>query len=249
MPVIGSELSPIATIAINATFLSERINNPCYQNVIPQKYHDLIEERLNTWSKLLGGEQQLKQRLQWDGLDLTTVRNLLGTAEFREDYTLPSWAETLKELIETTSASWLTLEGEDNSPLDSQNPLPFEDFYLPFILVGRRKLSTGLSANSPLTLLSQEAYAALERSLLQQLVNLGIETLLFEFNTFRKAHPPANQTTPQESRIIYNTFLKNLLKDGGLAFFNRYPVLGRLIATTLELWVESTTEFIRRLTG
>ncbi|WP_424100627.1 type 2 lanthipeptide synthetase LanM family protein [Moorena producens] len=247
MPVIGSQISPIATIAINATFLSERINNPCYQNVIPQKDNDLIEERLNTWSKLLGGEQQLKQRLQWDGLDLTTVRNLLGTAEFREDYTLPTWAETLKELIETSSASWLTLEGEDNSPLDSQNPLPFEDFYLPFIRVGRSKLSTGLSANSPLTLLSQEAYAALERSLLQQLVNLGTETLLFEFNTFRKAHTPANQTTPQESRISYNTFFKNLLKDGGLAFFNRYPVLGRLIATTLDLWVESTTEFIQRL--
>ncbi|NEO41872.1 MAG: type 2 lantipeptide synthetase LanM [Moorea sp. SIOASIH] len=247
MPVIGSQISPIATIAINATFLSERINNPCYQNVIPQKDNDLIEERLNTWSKLLGGEQQLKQRLQWDGLDLTTVRNLLGTAEFREDYTLPTWAETLKELIETSAASWLTLEGEDNSPLDSQNPLPFEDFYLPFIRVGRSKLSTRLSANSPEALLSQEAYAALERSLLQQLVNLGTETLLFEFNTFRKAHPPANQTTPQESRIIYNTFLKNLLKDGGLAFFNRYPVLGRLIATTLDLWVESTTEFIQRL--
>ncbi|OLT59665.1 type 2 lanthipeptide synthetase LanM family protein [Moorena bouillonii] len=247
MPVIGSQISPIATIAINATFLSERINNPCYQNVIPQKDNDLIEERLNTWSKLLGGEQQLKQRLQWDGLDLTTVRNLLGTAEFREDYTLPTWAETLKELIETTSASWLTLEGEDNSPLDSQNPLPFEDFYLPFIRVGRSKLSTGLSANSPEALLSREAYAALERSLLQQLVNLGTETLLFEFNTFRKAHPPANQTTTQDSRISYNTFFKNLLKDGGLAFFNRYPVLARLIATTLDLWVESTTEFIQRL--
>ncbi|NEO77954.1 type 2 lanthipeptide synthetase LanM family protein [Moorena sp. SIO4G3] len=247
MPVIGSQISPIATIAINATFLSERINNPCYQNVIAQKDHDLIEERLNTWSKLLGGEQQLKQRLQWDGLDLTTVRNLLETAEFREDYTLPTWAETLKELIETSAALWLTLEGEENSPLESQNPLPFEDFYLPFIRVGRSKLSTGLSANSPLALLSQEAYAALERSLLQQLVNLGTETLLFEFNTFREANPPANQTTPQESRIIYNTFFKNLLKDGGLAFFNRYPVLGRLIATTLDLWVESTTEFIQRL--
>lgn len=247
MPVIGSQISPIATIAINATFLSERLHNPCYQNVSPQKDHDLIEERLNTWSKLLGGEQQFKQRLQWDGLELTTVRKLLETAKFREYYTLPSWAETLKELIETSAASWLTLEGEGNSPLDSQNPLPFEDFYLPFILVGRSKLSTGLSANSPLALLSQEAYAALERSLLQQLVNLGTETLLFEFNTFREANPPANQTTAQDSRISYNNFFKNLLKDGGLAFFNRYPVLGRLIATTLDLWVESTTEFIQRL--
>ncbi|AOY80876.1 type 2 lanthipeptide synthetase LanM family protein [Moorena producens JHB] len=247
MQLIGSEISPIATIAINATFLSERIHNPCFQNVIPQKYHDLIEERINIWSKLLGGEQQLKQRLKWDGLDLTTVRNLLETGDFREDYTLPSWAETLQELIENTSASWLTLEGEDNSLLDSQNTLPFEDFYLPFIRVGRSKLATRLSANSPLVLLSQEAYAALERSLLQQLVNLGTETLLFEFNTFREADPSAKQTIPQESQIIYKTFLKNLLKDGGLAFFTRYPVLGRLIATTIDLWVESTTEFIQRL--
>lgn len=248
MQVIGSEISPIATIAINATFLSERLNNPFYENLIPQKFDDvLIEERLKNWCKLLGGEQQLKKRLQWDDLDLNTVRPLLGTADFSEDFTLPTWAETLKELIESSPASLLNLESEKKSPIDSQNSLPFEDFYFPFILIARRKLSTRLSANSPMELLSKEAYEALERSLLQQLVNLGTESLLFEFNQFREAHPPADTTASQESRILYNSFIKNLLQNGGIAFFNRYPVLARLIATTLNLWLESTTEFIQRL--
>lgn len=248
MQIIDSKISPIATIAINATFLSERLNNPFYQNIIPQKLDDvLIEERLKNWCKLLGGEQLLKKRLQWDNLDFNTVRPLLGTGDFSEDFTLPTWAEILKELIESRPASLLNLEGKEKSPIDSQNSLPFEDFYFPFILIARDKLSTRLSTNSLVELLSKDAYEALERSLLQQLVNLGTETLLFEFNKFREAHLSADKTTSEESRIIYNSFVKNLLQNGGLAFFNRYPVLARLIATTFDFWLESTTEFIQRL--
>lgn len=248
MQVIDSKISPIATIAINATFLSERLNNPSYQNLIPQKLDDiLIQERLKNWCKLLGGEKQLKKRLQWDDLDLNTVRPLLGTVDFTDDCTLPTWVETLRELIESSPASLLNLDGEEKSPIDSQNPLPFEDFYFSFILAARRKLSTRLSTNSLVELLSKDAYEALERSLLQQLVNLGTETLLFEFNNFREAHLCEDKSTSEENRILYNSFVKNLLQDGGLAFFNRYPVLARLIATTVNFWLESTIEFIQRL--
>ena len=248
MKITGLEISQIATIAIKATFLSERLHNPLLQNFIPEKSDSvLIKERLQNWCQILGGEQQLKKRLEWDGLDFNTVYPLLGTPDFKEGYTLPTWAETLKELIESSATLLLNLKGEEKSPLDSQNPLPFEDFYFPFILVGRRQLSTRLSANSPLELLSQEAYKELERSLLQQLVNLGTETLLFEFNKFREDKLLANQTTAQENQVIYHTFIENLLQDGGLAFFSRYPVLARLIATTVDLWVESTTEFSQRL--
>jgi type 2 lantibiotic biosynthesis protein LanM len=240
----------LSQIAINATYFSERLNNSYPQNVSPEKLDQtLIDHRIKSWCKAVGGEEKLKKRLHWDGLDLNTVRPLLGTADEVENYTLPPWAETLKELIQSCTASLLHLEGEEKSPLDPEKPLPFEDFYFPFILVGRHQLYTRLSQNHPLELLSQEAYETLERSLLQQLVNFGTDTLLFEFNKFRREQSSQNKTNPQESnsKVLYHTFVKSLLKGGILTFFKHYPVLARLIAITVNFWVESTAEFIQRL--
>ena len=210
---------------------------------------NLIEERLKIWAKLLGGEDKLHQRLQWDGLDLNTVRILLGKTDFSEDFNLLSWENTLKELIQITKTSLPYLEKEEKLPIDLNKPLPFEDFYLPFILVARQKLFTQLFPNFPLELLSQEAYESLEHSLLQQLVNLGTKTLLFEFDKYRKSQFSQDENITQESpsKFLYHTFIQKFHQNGGLTFFQQYPVLGRLIATTIDFWLESTTEFIQRL--
>ncbi|MBD2338899.1 type 2 lantipeptide synthetase LanM [Calothrix sp. FACHB-156] len=242
--------SKISQIVINATFLSENFNTKDYQNINSQQLdQNLIEKRLQNWCQAIGGEEKLKQRLRWDGLDLNTVRPLLVKADFGKDDKLPAWAETLKELIES-GISLLNLEAAEKLPLDSQKPLPFEDFYFPFILVARRKLSAALSPNYDLELLSTEAYLTLEYSLLQQLVSLGTETLLFEFDKLRSNQASAKQDNyiaENNSRIIYDQFIQNLLVDGGLKFFEYYPVLARLIATNINFWVTNTTEFIQRL--
>ncbi|MBE8964808.1 type 2 lantipeptide synthetase LanM family protein [Nostocales cyanobacterium LEGE 12452] len=247
MTITGSDLSQIAN---NATFISERINNPCFSNISDDKLdQNIINKRIKTWCEAVGGEEKLKQRLHWYGLDLNTSYILLGATDIKETHTPSPWLETLKELIQSSKASLLHLEDLESSPIDPKNSLAFEDFYLPYILVGRRKLYTRLSANISLELLSKEAYKVLEHRLLQQLVNLGTETLLFEFNKFCENHTVENQTTAlnSKSKVKYYTFIENLLQDGGLELFQHYPVLARLIATTIDFWVEFTIEFIQRL--
>ncbi|QIR35414.1 type 2 lantipeptide synthetase LanM [Tolypothrix sp. PCC 7910] len=242
--------SKISQIVINATFLSENFNTKDYHNINSQQLdQNLIEKRLQNWCQAIGGEEKLKQRLHWDGLDFNIVRSLLVTAGFGKDDKLPAWAETLKELVES-GISLLNLEVAEKLPLDSQKPLPFEDFYFPFILVARRKLSAALSLNHDLVLLSTEAYLTLEYGLLQQLVSLGTETLLFEFDKLRSNQASAkqdNHTEESKNRILYDQFIQNILEDGGLKFFEDYPVLARLIATNINFWVTNTTEFIQRL--
>jgi type 2 lantibiotic biosynthesis protein LanM len=248
MKTIGLELSQIA---VNATFLSERFNNSRYENVSSEKLdQNLVDKRLENWCKAVGGEENLEKRLLANGLDLKTVRPLLGTIEPPiENDSLPSWVKILNELIRESAASSLRQESKEEFAIDLREPFPFEDFYLPFILVGRHQLSTRLSTNDSLELLSEEAYKALEHSLLQQLVNLATETLLFEFNKLRENPLSINSIASQNipSKVLYNTFIQNLLQDGGLAFFQEYPVLARLIAKTIDFWVESTAEFIQRL--
>jgi len=251
--------SLLSNIANNASFLSERINSKSgAQNQIstksqsrdepkaPLRDRDLIERHIVHWSKLVGGTEKLAQYLQWYELDLDSVRSLIVTTDYSTS-SLPSWSETLEVLI-TGSQNTSTELRENLDFLVSEHPLPFEDFYLPFILVARNQLKSQIFFNYS-ELLSQQAYGELERSLLQQLVNLGTEVLLLEFNRVKQQHSLIKQADIGigANKSLYTSFVQNLQRDGGLEFFAGYPVLARLIATTVDLWVESTAEFITRL--
>ncbi|MDJ0732606.1 MAG: type 2 lanthipeptide synthetase LanM family protein [Nostocaceae cyanobacterium] len=247
MQITTVELSPIATIAAKAAFLSERLDH-FHHNVNSEIIDkNLIAERIQNWCKFLGGEDKLHKRLQWDRLDIKTVHQLLGTTKIIDNSTLPMWAETLNNLVQAASISLINIK--EKSPIYSNNSLPFEDFYLPFILVARQKIYTQLFPIIPLELMSKTAYDSLERSLLKQLANIGSKTLLFEFYKFRENQSLQNQIFPQDnqSTVLYDAFIQKLLQDGGLTLFEQYPVLARLIATTVDYWVESTAEFIQRL--
>jgi type 2 lantibiotic biosynthesis protein LanM len=128
-------------------------------------------------------------------------------------------------------------------PIDPDRPLPFEDFYLLFIIDARQILDRRL-ADRQFDLINQAAYRSLERDLLERLVAVGTKILAIEFDRYRQEHTSSDKTTESasQSRTLYNDF-----RSQQIALFDRYPVLSDLIAKTIELWVESTQEFIRRL--
>jgi type 2 lantibiotic biosynthesis protein LanM len=236
---------PLLKIANDASFLDERLNNNLnFKNKILEKSEqELIDRQIINWSKLVGGKEKLEKFLHWYGLDLESVRPFIKTTYLTES-SLPSWIETFEVLVESSKNILIKLQENKYLPIDSEHPLPFEDFYIPFILVARNKLNTQLPSNCLSKIFTDEAYQALERNLLQQLVNLGTETLLLEFNQVKEKQASQEQN---EGKALYTSFIQNLQQDGGIRFFENYPVLARLIATTIDLWGESTTEFIQRL--
>jgi type 2 lantibiotic biosynthesis protein LanM len=142
-------------------------------------------------------------------------------------------------VLPVTSLQYLNTK--DTSPIDADRPLPFEDFYLSFVQTGRRKLNRILSVQQ-LELLSNTASRSLERDLLARLVSLGTQTLLVEFDRFREQQID----TESQARTKYDRFIANLL-TGEIDLFENYPVLARLFDNIIDLWVESTAEFIQRL--
>ena len=255
----------LAQIISQASSLTERL----------EKSSDFINKQqinntlLEHWCEVVaqGNWENFHKRLQWDGLDIDTVSSILSNVSLAESEPLPNWAETLKEIIQTSGKWHLNEVDYENLPLliNDEKPLPFADVLLPTILVGRQKLLKSLGVVSlssdclPLKLLSETAYQQLEYSLLKRLVNLSAKTLQFEFNTFRpehyhllnlmleKLHLLAEVQSKNNPKKYYNNFVDQLLGDGLLTFFQKYAVLGRLIATTVNFWVEATSEFIQRL--
>jgi type 2 lantibiotic biosynthesis protein LanM len=255
----------LVQIVYQATSLSECLSKGT-SSINKQETNDQL---IKHWCEVVaqGNWEKFSKRLQWDGLDINTVRSVLLSVPSSKSEPLPIWAEILKEIIQT-SAKFNCQKGTSetcNFPIEFEKQLPFADVLLPAILVGREKLLTCLGVMSlspdslPLNLLSEAAYLQLERGLLQKLVNLSAKTIQFEFNNFRpynysllnlmfeKLNLSAEEILGSPSQKYYLDFVDKLLQDGLLAFFQKYPVLGRLIATTVDFWVEATAEFLQRL--
>jgi len=253
--------SDLDKIVTDASYLSERLNNNRLfeVNSIPSNQQNLSTEHLNYWCQVVasGNWENFQKRLLWAGWNIDTVRSAMRTVKLIDTQTLPGWATTLKGIIQTAhDQSIKNLKFE--TPIDPEKPLPFEDVLLPACFVARDKLLTRLGFDSlspeclPLELLSKEAYLAMERSLLSNLVNLCEKTLELEFSRFRPLGESLlnillKETKATPNKTCYQKFVQKLLEDGLLSFFQKYPVLGRLIATRIDFWVEATAEFLQYL--
>jgi type 2 lantibiotic biosynthesis protein LanM len=258
--------SDLALIVAKASSLSERLSNENFRFDATQVDTQRINERLTHWCQVAaqGNWEKFQKRLRWDCLDMDALNLALGSLPLVDDRSLPVWAETLEELMQRTEDFCTQVEApsqyeiQNLSPLDSENPMPFEDVLLPAILLARKKLMNRLGFESlslnhiPLSQLSEEAYFALERNLFERLLNLCAKTLMHEFSTYRpEGHNLLNLLAGElpgtHKKVHYNAFVQKLLSDGLLTFFQKYPVLGRLSATIIDLWVEGTAEFLQRL--
>ena len=216
----------------------------------------IVNSRLEQWCQITahGNWEKFEQRLVWDGFDLNTVRRALGSVRLSEAQQLPAWAETLNQCLKAlVFVSLETLEegtSGKNRVLDPQNQFPFEEVWLPFINVARQNLIA--QAGSYYELLSEEAHATFERSLLSWLSYLCSSSMELEFSVFRASRQSTavrllGKSTNEPSREQYRDFIQGLLAGGLLAFFREYPVLARLVATVTDMWVDATQEFLWRL--
>ncbi|MBW4508806.1 MAG: type 2 lantipeptide synthetase LanM family protein [Scytonematopsis contorta HA4267-MV1] len=227
--------------------VSERLQSEFLPENTPENER-LIDSRMEAWCKTVAGGNKdlLEKRFAWDKLDLNLVRNVLGSGSISDIESLPDWAEILKDVLEATPNEYTT---ENDRCLDLQEPLPFEELFLPFIKVAREKLQK--LAASHYYLCSDLAHKDLERDLLENLSLLCSQVLGIRFQVFRHYNPQLiNRIEPQQDgkpQEIYKAFINELLKDGLLNFLQEYAVLARLLATTTTFWVNNNCQFLQHL--
>jgi hypothetical protein len=126
--------------------------------------------RLKEWCQLVaqGNWEKFENFLTWKGIDLRIACSILDSENIEEIQELPAWAETLNDCLSTIiSVPLETLKQEilgNKNFEDTDEIFPFEEVFLPFIYVARKKLIA--QVNSHYHLLSDETHATLERSLL-----------------------------------------------------------------------------------
>ncbi|MFN8224869.1 MAG: type 2 lanthipeptide synthetase LanM family protein [Gaiellales bacterium] len=227
----------LTDVARRAKFLRERLRDgPALSRGEVSAWREPFDVSDPSW---------FAKRLEWDGVS----PELLGATPVGMDSALPeeAWLGTLRELVGRAQARART---GTTTPPDSE-PVPFADVLVPAVELATERLSAGLQAVGldPGGIVERSALRDLERSLLDSLSRLSSQALYAEFGARRSPGLALLGALgfPVTGRVAYTSFVDDLLERGLIPVFDRYPVLARLVACTIETWVATTLELLVRL--
>lgn len=250
MQLTSEELHIIAEKS-KSVFERRKDETSCYAPTNP-KIEAKVNARLKEWCDLVaeGDEALFEKRLAFDGLDLEAVRRLLGNNGSVGTSLPPAWTDLLNDVLKSVAGFPQEKLKEEYAFLKSDKPQPFEELFIPIILLARHKLIDKAGANYDM--LSADAAHALDRFLLVNLTEISCRVLEVEFNTYLACLQLtgvsyAEITKHKDSRKHYLGFVKSLYDGELLAVFKEYCVLARSVALRIEQWIELSTEFLQRL--
>ena len=185
------------------------------------------DRRVARWSEVLGSRELWNRRMR--SAPRIPVRPHAD------------WVPVLRGVLQQTPA---TLEEQDG------DRVPFGHALAPFIRHARRRLAA--RAGHARAVLVPAALAALEAELREHLGLVASLALGRIFYDFRFALAPLaafedvwSQQTP--STVIYRQFVTHLLTGGWRDVFEKYPVLARVMAQSVEQWTENSSRLCQRI--
>src|SRR5262245_61010110 len=225
---------------------------------------DLAEKRIRRWRALrpFDNQDQFERRLAADMIDEQQLRSLLGepVGELRARVTeTPAWLEQIKIAfsrdLDIAGSSEVTRSEITND--DAERPgsarllkIGFLVGIEPLIRLGLERLLGGVNEletryqNVPFD--SATVAQLMVAGLPQQLIKLMARTMVLELNVARMQGLLAGNTS--EARYI--SFLERLNDRAVmLSILREYPVLSRQIVTCIDNWVETSLEFLARLSA
>ena len=207
------------------------------------------EERVR---KLHPDPKLFDKRLAKLGLDRATALDWLRPKLFPADWSFPSWAVLLEDILsppnfvgepmdrETLLGPIRGLDGPDEM-LPRQRPVFFE-LAKPFLHVMLKRLRAVPEFERWMCL---EAVEDVCRILLHRLSSLAARTLAYEVKQRSRACSLQGETSQDRYADFLSRHVGTL--DGQWQLFRQYPVLARLLAVRTEQTIDQVIEIVKRL--
>lgn len=211
------------------------------------------------WQTILGGSEaddRVSRRLMWsdwtsDDLEAALLaQSVCGT----EQVQLPEWAVTIGECSAALCRESECHARPSYEETRDPNPCPFDGLLAPvvrFAVEGLRKRQDR-NGRDPERRLSRAAVDQLAQWLRFKLASLSEDTLFEAFSATRPLLQNLLLLTGDETETAptfarYNSFVAHHRRNGFREIFATYPMLARLIGTTLVNWTIACAELIERL--
>ncbi len=249
----STEEARLRSIATRAT--------PLWDRAIQSGDHRITEpdlerarRRLKRWQQIFGSQAALKRRLLGEVFAPRALEGLLAGVPREATGALPVWALALASILSSSPSPSEVAQNEaiNDRSFDSSRPLPFQEVLIGFVRYAREQLT--LQAGSAVQILCLAAASALDRQLLAHLSFVASLTVGQDFYMFRFERAPASAMESVWSRLapstdIYREYVRHMYAGGLLDLLDRYPVLARLLAQSVEQWVATSTSFCQRFQG
>ncbi len=216
---------------------------------LPPEQQAEFERRLSFWCGQIFNDDQLKfeRRLDWDHIAPDMVPRILLQGDQIKPTHLPAWTTTLDQIMQV--AQGFRVEDYPHLPQPPE-PVAFQDLCLPIIAVAQQQLKTQFAEYE--SLLSPESWETVYLALLDAVAQIATPTLMVLFEELRATKGTLHlffltSVQQEPGTDLYRAFIEKHLTDGMSSLFAEYSVLGRLIATLVDLWVQATGEFLDRL--
>lgn len=236
-------------IAARASSFDERVSVG-YASVGFVSTEDKLPQRMEQLSAAAAAgpaELVFSLHLEREGASLDEVTPLLGDVALAPTVKAPQWIETFALAVTAMfDVSFPTCDAPEYA-----RPIPFEEIFLP--VASAAWLQCAKSPDAHDNLLSPRAKVALQRVLIHRLSDVcgpslhdcfAIERM---FPNSGPSAPSRFESSQNGDRVKYLCFL-NQMRSGELrSFFIQRPVLARIVGTTIDQWIETTSRLIERL--
>ncbi len=247
----------ITSIVERSAFLYERMQPQfvAAETVTDAKAAECRRQRMERWAQHVGcGDHgQFQTRLKNDRLSHGFAQALASGVRLQHSGSLPSWAKFLDRVIQISHGlQSLTLEQIEarHGFLKSQEEIGFSHLMLPFVALAEETLNRDVCIQE--CWVTADAFHDLQADLFRALCNAARDTLALEFSVWKAACTVTGETgsaagKENGGRHLYAGFIGMMWHDGLAPFFNKYPVLARILAQTAEQWVAATAELLARV--
>ena len=249
----GSLLSPewFARLAVDSLSIRERLAAGLHAESPAEPPE--VAARLKQWQGAAaeGDEALFVARLARDGLNPAGARCLLGRPKIPARFELPEWCHVLRRVLDATPRWRDAVLAPDPARtfryFKPNDPLPFEELFVPFVETARDLLSESRAGALPADVLDIFA-----RDLMQEFVEIAARVLAVEFRAFLASRQfdddgDADVEPGPNSREQYRRFVAATYRDGWYQLLEENCVMARLLATALAQWVRNVGEFEQRL--
>ena len=221
----------------------------------PKEGKPINPSLLEPWQNVVAPDMpsKLADRLAWSGYTSEQATWAMAPPTEATPQDAP-WLPLLEEICQETQLMSERLcdssfYQQQQYPVNRDNPLAFEDLWLPAISIARCHL---VGRVGDVTRLTPSAMLDLEAALLKRLCQISAAAL---FEPFHRSRPLGIQllaavveiTPNPNANEYYQSFIRRQANTGLQELLQTYPLLGRAIATVVMSWIETTAELIHRL--
>lgn len=241
-----------------AAFLDERLlakNGSGSPASVAEADLDMAYQKLQKWQEgMLADDKLFAERLRASGLTKEQFLILLADRSASQGVTPEAlyWTEIINDLRAGLCKDEPLPEISVINPAQPNagpHPLPFGSFVRPFLQIGAYRLRKGVASILRRFNLdvfyTPNAETELLQNLAQRLLTQCSRTLILELNVARLRGILQGQT-PEER---YTYFAEHYFQDTQriVDLLTEYPVLARLMSTTVLRWVKAVLEFLERI--